>query len=133
MVDKVYQKMSEIKIVRRADGSGKVKFFAIKSFYHDGERHPGDILELEGNTPETSGCFQLGRVIPCDWEDPDNYISLHPLSIFGEKGRYDCAIWETISLRLSDALPLVKQGSIIPADDTKWRPNNRRLMRINKK
>ncbi len=115
-----------MEIVRRA-ASGAGKFKVIKPFMKGGRRiEPGEEMEIK-SYPEADGLTQRGLIIPCDLPSVGVYIVLKAFSLPGSPKKYEAKPLELVSLRAEDALPLMLAGVVIPKDESRWRPANRRL------
>ena len=83
--------------------------------------------EVELSEADQVSCVVHGRVIPCDLPSVSVYIALRPFILPGKTGRFEAKVGELVSLKAEDALPLMLSAMVIPKDETRWRPANRRL------
>lgn len=67
------------------------------------------------------------RVVPCDIPEVGTYIAIKAFQLPGAVEKYEAKGLDLVSLKAEDALALMLQGVVIPKDENRWRPNNRRL------
>jgi len=114
-----------MEIIKRA--IEKFKFTAAKLFMKDGKPiKVGD--EVEISPDEQTIAVASGRVFPSDLpEQPSVYIVLKDFVLPGSIEKHEAKRLELVSLRAEDGLKLMIEGTVIPKDEHRWRPGNRRL------
>lgn len=83
--------------------------------------------EIELDEADRDEFVAHGRAIPCDLPPVGVYIALTDLNLPGNSEKFSCKKMELVSLKAEDALRLMLAGMVIPKDETRWRPGNRRL------
>lgn len=102
------------------------KFRVVRPFMKSGKpTQVGEEIEIE--EADQSGYVERGQCVPCDLPDVGVYICLRPFSLPGRTEKHEAKLMELVSLKAEDALALMLQGMVIPRDDHRWRPRNRRL------
>jgi hypothetical protein len=86
----------------------------------------GEEVEMV-NMIEANGMVMRGLLVPCDLPPVGVYICIRPFSLPGSVEKYEAKVMDLVSLKAEDALRLMLQGAVIPKDEDRWRPNNRRL------
>lgn len=79
------------------------------------------------------GLCQKGTIIPDDLPAVGEYISTRAFTLPGRDAAFSCEVLEKIELLREQALPLLLDGSIIPANENQWRPYGRKLRELKKK
>jgi hypothetical protein len=116
-----------MEIIKRAvQGPHK---FKVKSSFMQAERSLQIGEEVELKEPEASAMVKIGKVTPADLPEVGEYIALHPFTLPGKSEKFSCKKLENIEIKGDDALKLMLEGIILPANDSQWRPLNRRLRR----
>ncbi len=87
---------------------------------------PGEVIEIEDMNDQVALC-QSGRVVPADLPEKAVYIALREFRLPSQTEEFRASTLEQVELLAKDALPLMLDGAIIPANDDQWRPFNKRL------
>ncbi len=123
-----------MQILKRAASAGKKEFEVLKGFYHEKKHiNPGDVITLEGSSPDTWSLFERGLILPCDMPDCGIYIAVKPFKLPGEKTTYSANFLETAELLKEDAISLLIKGTVIPKNPDQWRPRDRVLKSTSKR
>ncbi len=121
-----------MEIIKRSV-QGPHKFKVLKPFgWKAGKAvEPGEIVEMD--QLEADQYVQIGRVIPVDLPDVGTYITLTSFSLPGKNEKFETKKFERVELRAQDALRLMLDRSVIPEDESQWRPRNARLLKDGQK
>lgn len=115
-----------MEIVKKAR-SVAPKFRCVMPFYWGGKTLAiGEEIEIDSR-PDQFGLCQRGMIAPCDLPPTGVYICLRAFSLPGRDAKFTASKYELVSLKAEDALPLMIAGTVIPRDDSQWRPANRHL------
>ncbi len=87
---------------------------------------PGEVIEIEDINDQVSLC-KSGRIEPCDLPEKAVYIALREFRLPSQTEEFRASTLEQVELLAKDALPLMLDGAIIPANDDQWRPFGRKL------
>jgi len=116
-----------MKILKRAKTD--FRFRVVRPFIKGGRGlEAGEECEL--SEPDQTECVANGRAVPLDLPPVGVYITLKPFFVPGNIEKFEAKAMELVSLKAEDALRLMLQGVVIPKDESRWRPNNRRLARL---
>jgi hypothetical protein len=108
-----------MEIVKKA--SAKFMFRCLKTFrWANHQTDIGEIIEL--TEPTATSLVSFHKVTPVDLSPVGEYIALAPFSLPGKSEKFSCQKLERIFIKAEDALPLMLQRAILPADPNRWRP-----------
>jgi hypothetical protein len=122
----------KMKILKRA--KEKHRFFILRSFSLKGGKRaiPNEFVESDQFDDEGMivSLVQRRYLIPAEMveKEVDEYIALRSLELPGETAKFSCEILERIQLTPFQAIDLMLQKRVIPADPDRWRPWNLRLI-----
>jgi len=106
--------------------SSKFMFRCLKTFQWGS--HPTKVgEEIELKEPEATSMVKFRKVVPVDLPEIGEYISVAPFSLPGRAEKFTCEKLERVQIKASDAIPLMLERSIIPADPDRWRPYGMKL------
>jgi hypothetical protein len=106
-----------------------IRFRVLRPFMRYGKRvEPGE--EVEISVDEQTNFVANGRVIPLDLKPVDVYICIQSFSLPGNVEKFEAKAGELVSLIAEDALRLMLSRNVIPKDESRWRPFNRRLAKV---
>lgn len=115
-----------MEIIKRS-AQGPAKFQVLKSFYLKVGQlaKSGETIEIENPNDQVLFCLQ-GRIRPV-LPETGVYIALMDITLPGRKEKFEAKKLELVELKADDALPLLLNRSVIPKDESQWRPFGRKL------